>query len=152
MYNKKTALRDEQVEFLNSLAGNGNSFRVVGGASAVNDKLMAAVNAYGPTSRLAGANRYETTVEVARAYFKTSDYMVMAYGRNFPDGLCGGPLAYALGAPLILTQTKYKDNALKYAFEGGYNGASVLGGTGLISDAAVRAILVMADSEPINLR
>lgn len=152
VYNKKTALRDEQVEFLNSLAGNGNSFRVVGGASAVNDKLMAAVNAYGPTSRLAGANRYETTVEVARAYFKTSDYMVMAYGRNFPDGLCGGPLAYALGAPLILTQTKYKDNALKYAFEGGYNGASVLGGTGLISDAAVRAILVMADSEPINLR
>ena len=152
MYNKKGKLMDDQVAYLNTLAGNGNTYRIIGGTSAVSDKLMGEVNTYGAAKRLAGSNRYETTVEVARTYFKASDYMVMAYGKNFPDGLCGGPLAYALGAPLILTQTKYKDNALKYAFEGGYNGASVLGGTGLISDAAVRAILVMADSEPINLR
>ena len=152
VYNKKGVLMDEQVAYLNTLAGNGNTYRVIGGSSAISDKLMGEVGTYGATKRLAGANRYETTIEVARAYFKTSDYMVMAYGKNFPDGLCGGPLAYAMGAPLILTQTKYKDNALSYAFEGGYKGASVLGGTGLISDAAVRAILVMADSEPIALR
>ena len=152
VYNKKGVLMDEQVAYLNTLAGNGNTYRVIGGSSAISDKLMGEVGTYGTTKRLAGANRYETTIEVARTYFKTSDYMVMAYGRNFPDGLCGGPLAYAMGAPLILTQTKYKDNALSYAFEGGYKGASVLGGTGLISDAAVRAILVMAGSEPIALR
>ena len=152
VYNKKTALMDDQVAYLNSLAANRNSYTVVGGESAVNAKLMTAVSAYGETSRLAGANRFETTIMVAQKYFKTSDYMVMAYGRNFPDGLCGGPLAYAMGAPLILTATKYKDNAVAYAFEGGYNGATILGGTGLISDAAVRAILAMADSEVITAK
>ena len=38
----------------------------------------------------------------------------MAYAKKFPDGLCGGPLANALKASLILTAAKVETQASGY--------------------------------------
>ena len=65
---------------------------------------------------------------------------MLAYGANFPDGLCGGSLANAMGGPLILTGNGKTDAAVKYAKENGIEVGAVLGGPTLISDQSVDAI------------
>jgi putative cell wall-binding protein len=138
-------LTDEQKSFLSRLSGN--SFCVLGGTSAVSEELAAAISTYGPISRLAGKDRLDTSVLVAEKYFRDADTAVIAYGWGFPDGLCGGPLAYANKAPLVLTHSK---DSL-YTFTAGYTVPAkiregyILGGDKLISDKATRTLFCMSD-------
>jgi putative cell wall-binding protein len=56
-------------------------------------------------SRLAGATRYETAVEISeKCYPEGSEAVVIATGVNFPDALSGAAIASALRAPLLLTK------------------------------------------------
>ena len=140
-------LYGDQPEFLAGL--EGCTFTVVGGESAVSAKLMKAIEAYGDVERLAGANRFETSVLVAEKYFDAPAAAVLAYAWNYPDGLCGGSLAYAMGAPLILTMTDFEAQAVDYAESVGITSGIVLGGDSLISDDAVRAIFAMKAADEI---
>ena len=91
--------------------------------------------------RLAGASRFETSAMLADEVFGGSvENAVFAYGYNFPDGLCAGPLAYAWGAPLILTATGDEAAAADYVSTTDIFGGFVLGGPTLISDEAVNKI------------
>lgn len=132
-------LLDSQKEYLLTL---NNSFCVIGGENAVSEDIAAAISAYGKVERLAGANRLETSVLVAQRYFDNPGSAVVAYGWNYPDGLCGGPLANSMGAPLILTHPKEKHYtiAAQYCESAGINSGFVLGGDGLIGKDAVNAI------------
>jgi putative cell wall-binding protein len=141
VYNEKAKLTDSQITYLESL--EDNAFCVIGGENAVGEKLYDAVAKYGSIHRLAGANRFDTSVQVAVRYFKNPSSAVLAYARNYPDGLCGGPLAYAMGAPLILTMTKYESDAKGYIAKENILRGSVLGGTGLISNKSIRSIFAM---------
>ena len=132
VYGKLTA---EQKAFL---ATTSKKFIIVGGENAVSVDLEAELKAIGSVERLAGAGRYETSVMVAEKFIADPDDVVLAYARNFPDGLCGGPLAYALGAPLILTDNNGPAAADQYV--DGISAGIVVGGEGLISDGVARAI------------
>lgn len=57
------------------------------------------------TDRIAGTDRYDTSVKIAQKNWTTSDYAVIARGDDFADALSSGPLAKAYGAPVLLTQT-----------------------------------------------
>ncbi|MBR7007096.1 MAG: leucine-rich repeat protein, partial [Ruminococcus sp.] len=58
-------------------------------------------------TRLAGAGRYETAVEISKAGFPDgSDTVVLAYGLNYADALAGVSLAKAKNAPILLTNLK----------------------------------------------
>ena len=58
-------------------------------------------------TRLAGAGRYETAVEISKAGFPNgSDTVVLAYGLNYADALAGVSLAKAKNAPILLTNLK----------------------------------------------
>ena len=135
VWNESGALYGKQPEFLSNL--KNCTFTVIGGESAVSAKLFDAIKAYGTTTRLAGANRFETSVLVAQKYFASPETAVLAYAWNYPDGLCGGSLAFSLKAPLILTMTKYEAKAVEYAKNAGIEIGLVLGGDTLISDDAV---------------
>lgn len=53
--------------------------------------------------RAAGTDRVGTSVAVSRAAFaEGADYVLLATSANFPDALTAGPLAAALGAPVLL--------------------------------------------------
>jgi putative cell wall-binding protein len=58
-----------------------------------------------PVTRLSGADRYSTSVAVGRAAAPTATTVVIASGdqASLVDGLTAGPLASALGAPLLFT-------------------------------------------------
>ena len=140
-------LKAEQKEFL---ANSSGKFVIIGGTSAVSAKLESELKSIGTVERLGGATRYETSVLVAKRFVSNPDAAILAYAQNFPDGLCGGPLAYALNAPLILTDTKHPDAADAY-IENIFSGI-VVGGPGLISDDAVRNIFDLTSDTPITVK
>jgi hypothetical protein len=52
---------------------------------------------------------------VAETFFDAPTAAVLAYAQNFPDGLCAGPLAAAMDAPLLLTSINKEARAIAYA-------------------------------------
>lgn len=52
--------------------------------------------------RLGGSTRYETAIEVSRAGWVSSEKVILATGENYPDSLCGIPLAAKYSCPLLL--------------------------------------------------
>ena len=131
-------LSEDQKAFLEGTSGR---FVIIGGTSAVTAQLEAELQAYGTTQRLSGENRYETSVLVAEYFFDSPEAVVLAYGKNFPDGLCGGPYAYQASAPLILTNSQSYSEAVTYTVARGICQGAVLGGPTLISEEAALAIL-----------
>ena len=97
----------------------------------------AELKAFGTITRVFGDSRYDTSVKVAKTFCKDVEKAVAASGKNFPDGLCGGPLAAALNAPLILTKDGGTDAAAGYVAENGIASGYVLGGEGALTDATV---------------
>lgn len=131
-------LTDAQKEFLAGL--NGNKLYIIGGPSAVSAELEAELTAYGTVERIGGNNRYETSVLVAHTFVRSPAAVVLAYAQNFPDGLCGGPLAFSMGAPLVLTADNKESAAKEYVQRYHITNGMILGGTGLISDQTVASI------------
>jgi hypothetical protein len=83
---------------------------VLGSAVAVSDGVAASIRAKAPdVSRLAGANRYQTAIKIARqgvAEGMSWDGLALASGMNFPDALSGGVMCGRLGSVMLLTDPK----------------------------------------------
>ena len=137
-------LTDAQRAFLDNL--NGNKFYIIGGENAVSSNMEAQMKTYGQVERIGGKNRFETSVLIAEAFFTDPQDAVLAYAWNFPDGLCGGGLAAAMDAPLILTMNKYEAKAKEYARKEGLSSGYVLGSGELIADDTVAAIFEAGQS------
>ena len=95
---------------------------------------------YGVVERVQGSNRFETSIAIAERFFYKPETVVLAYAWNFPDGLCGGPLAVSTDAPLILTMDHYEARAAEYIQGQGVKAGTILGGSALISDDGIRQI------------
>lgn len=132
------SLKKEQKTFLSSAACE--NIYILGGYGAVDTKIENELATYGSVKRIGGNDRYETSVKIAETFFPNATSAVIAYAKNFPDGLCGGPLAFNMGAPLILTRTGNEAMAVDYASHVGIKSGIVLGGPGLISDDTAKKI------------
>ena len=139
------SLTAEQRSFLSNVGG---SITIIGGTSVVSSSVESQLRSYGAVTRLAGSDRYETSTKVAKYFFSDPYTAVLAYAKNYPDGLCGGPLAYAIGAPLILTDSNYH-TARRYTLTTNIIGGYVLGGNGLVTNEAARWIFDMNRTEPL---
>ena len=86
--------------------------------------------------RMAGANRQETAVAISSAGFRNgADNVVIASGNNYPDALAGGPLAYLLGAPILLVSKNQLDASTIAEIQRlGAKHAYILGGTGAVGE------------------
>ncbi|MBR5740060.1 MAG: cell wall-binding repeat-containing protein, partial [Firmicutes bacterium] len=138
-------LTSEQKAFLESVKSeiSGNVY-AIGGKGVVSDAVFEEVCAYatGEKERLSGSNRYLTSKAVADKFYpRYHGTVVLAYAQNYPDGLSGGPLAYAKNSPLLLVDSKHTDAAKEYALEHCSLKCVVLGGPTLISDEAALAIV-----------
>ena len=131
------------------LTGMKNIY-IVGGDGAVSTGYEAELKEFGEVTRVFGESRYDTSVEVAKTFCKDVTKAVVASGKNFPDGLCGGPLAAALNAPLVLTKDGGTDAAAAYVAENGIAGGYVLGGDGALTDATVVEVFALTGAEEIK--
>ena len=143
-----STLSSEQKEYLNSRSNK--IFVILGGENAVNKSIENELKKIGEVSRISGKNRAETSINIARSWFPYSNRVIIAYSHDFPDGLCGGPLAFKLdNVPLILTRDADAAMTAQYIKEKGYSMGYVLGGTSRLSDALIRKIFNMKASDKI---
>ena len=84
-------------------------------------------------SRLAGDNRYETSLKLSKETFTSSPVAVVASGENFADALSGGGLAAAYNAPLLLVNNSYASDVNSELNRLGVKTVYVLGGQNSIS-------------------
>ncbi len=115
---------------------------LIGGTSAVSETVEGQVQGLGQVKRVAGTNRYATSLEIAKAFgLQNADAVVIAYGNNFPDGLTGSVIAAEANAPIILvSDSNYKEQA-EFIKNSNIKSFYILGGTGVISDDTVRELL-----------
>ena len=146
----KNVIQPSQKAYVESL--KGRKFYIIGGTGAVNADLETYFKGLGTVTRLGGSTRYETSVNVAKTFFPDPTGAVLAYGQNFPDGLCGGSLANAMGGPLILAANGKEKAAAEYSKAADIRGGAVLGGHTLIKDATVRMIFQMGASDKIVVK
>ena len=142
-------LTADQKAYLSTVSSS--QYYIIGGVSAVSAATEAELKTYGSVERLGGANRYQTSAMVASEFFPNATCAIVAYGRNFPDGLCGGPLAYSLSAPLILTENGKEADAIAYTSIRSIKDGAVLGGAGLVSDKTVRNIFGLDSKTEITI-
>lgn len=124
---------------------------IIGGEGAVSDAYLSALAIYdtdGTVERIKGTSRYETSIAVAEKFFANPEQVVAASATNFPDGLCGGPVAYYRNTPLILTGDN-TDPAAIYLLNAGISSGKVLGGEGAVSESVVRTIFYMGETDEI---
>ena len=132
-------LTDGQITFFQQYAGN--QFTIIGGEGAVSKELEADIEAIvGEVDRVSGSIREETSVAIANRYFGTPDCALIAFSRNFPDGLCGGPLAYAMKAPLLLVNAGKESAAAAYVDACAITKGLILGGSTALSETVVEKI------------
>ena len=116
---------------------------VLGGTGVISDAVKAAVDRYtsGPVTRIAGADRYATSVQISKSGFGSSDSVFIATGTNFPDGLAGGPVAALIPGPLLLVSPTQLPSVVKTELQRlGPDRVFVLGGSGVVSGSVVNAI------------
>ena len=113
---------------------------ILGGPAAVSPEVASSLQGYtlpGQVRRLAGSNRYATSVEVSKATFPDGAARVyLATGRNFPDALAGGPVAANGPGPLLLVPGGCVPSSVRAEIERlGPERLVLLGGSGAVSGA-----------------
>ena len=105
-------------------------------------------------TRLAGLNRIETAVRISRQTFPLgTSTAVIATAYNFPDALCGVPLAHALRAPVLLSRNDRLDPALAAELQRlNVSNVIILGSSASVSTAVETSIKAMRDSRGRALR
>lgn len=141
-------LSESQKAYLNTI--ENENFYIAGGTVAVSESVEDMLSEYGTIEkRFSGSNRYETSNAIAREFMTDPTGAILVYGRNFPDGLCGGPLAAALEAPIILTEEDQVYTANDYMQSSDISEGMVLGGPAALSDLLVRVVFDLCLEDPI---
>ena len=116
---------------------------VLGGTGAISNtvfnQVKTAVGSAVPVTRLGGTNRFDTAAKVSAAVAPSATEAFLANGLSYPDALAGAAVApYFGGRPLLLT---LKDcvpaQTLAEITRLGITKLTALGGTGVVSDAAL---------------
>lgn len=114
---------------------------ILGGESVIDPAVEADLMAAGitHTTRIAGANRYETAMLIAQ-FIESYDMIdvdtaYFATGANFPDALAAGPFGGSFGRPILLVKRDEIPASTQTAVSGlALTTSYVLGGTGVVSD------------------
>lgn len=90
---------------------------VVGGASAVSDSVLRAIEAAtgAQVRRLSGVSRFDTAAQLSRSFGEGVGTVYVATGRSFPDALAGGAAAAHKGSPILLSERESLPEATEAA-------------------------------------
>ena len=127
----------------------GGKIYVAGGKNAVSEVVAEQLADYAEVERVAGADRYETSVRAAEIFFADADTVILANAKNYPDGLCGGPLAAVLNAPVLLAADDMTIAARNYVAAKDLKVGIVLGGINALSEESVEAVFDLKSAEEI---
>lgn len=83
--------------------------------------------------RIAGTDRYETSLAVAQYFNLSGQSVCIATGNNFPDALAGSVYAANHNAQIILADGNLSDQVMNYLKGKKLNGATLFGGEAVVS-------------------
>ncbi|USQ81378.1 cell wall-binding repeat-containing protein [Ornithinimicrobium faecis] len=83
---------------------------LLGGPTAISKQVGSELQAYAPTTRVAGTNRYETAAQISTDY-QSASTVYIATGTDWPDALAGAARAGRDHAPILLAQPDNVPNA-----------------------------------------
>ena len=121
-------------------------FTIVGTTAEVSEGVQKDLAAFATVRRIAGADAYVRSVNVAKTFFPGAQaHINLASGQNSADGLCGGPMAVLQGGPLLLTDNSAAVNTriAAYVKAAGTTRASIFGGAGSVTEETVKQILAI---------
>lgn len=120
---------------------------IVGGTGTISDniktQIKSAVTGIQDTNivRIAGANRFATSIAIAQYFNLDTTNAVITTGYNYPDALAGSILACKMNAPMILVGKKGEVSAQKqYLDSSTITNLYILGGQSTISDEVVKEL------------
>lgn len=134
---KKNGLTTTSIELLKTLGAKRAT--LIGGVSTLTQSVESQLTSLGIIfDRIAGANRYNGSAQVAAASYKEPENVVVASGEVFSDALVSAPLAQKLDTPILLVRKDRVDVAVsqyisdkKMTIKNIY----IQGGTNTINDA-----------------
>lgn len=132
----KNASLSNQSELQNVLRNKGvKEVFIVGGAGVIPSSVEVELNNMGiATKRLGGANRYETSIEIAKALNSNTGEIALASGYDFPDGLSISTVAAQRNMPILLTEPKQLTKVVEdYINTLNINKSYIIGSEGAIS-------------------
>ncbi|MBQ1647820.1 MAG: cell wall-binding repeat-containing protein, partial [Bacteroidales bacterium] len=146
------SLTTAQTDYLTEVRAQlGGNIYAIGGNGVVSEQVFSDVADWvhpggvpvgADIARVSGANRFATSKAVADKFFPDGcERVVLAYAMNYPDGLAGGPVAYSLGAPLLLVTNDNYSEAKDFAQAAHAARCTVMGGQTLISDEVALRII-----------
>lgn len=117
---------------------------ILGGEKSVNIKGLE------NTRRLAGADRYETALIIAKE-FGNLEKFVLADGRNYPDALSVAPLAHKNNQPILLTDPSHTEFIKQIVKDNNTEEITVVGGKLSVSSKQIEEIAsveITEDNKP----
>ncbi|TGE40182.1 cell wall-binding protein [Desulfosporosinus fructosivorans] len=111
---------------------------IIGGdgvISATVESQVTQITSLGKTNivRIAGADRYETSLAVVKYFDLSGQSVCIATGNNFPDALAGSVYAANHNAPIILADGSLSDQVMTYLKDKKLIGATLCGGEAVVS-------------------
>lgn len=100
-------------------------------------------------NRLYGSTRYETSYEIFKKGWNSSETVVLASGLDYPDALCATPLASKYDAPILLaknTSLKNQADLTNLLKSRGVKKVFIVGGTGVIPSSVEKELSNMGIS------
>ena len=129
-------LYKEQKEYLS--ASKDKKLWLIGGEGVVSRGIATEMKLYGKTERVAGDNRYGTSLAIANKFFlQNQEKVILAYSRGFADALSAGPLAILRKAPIVLSANDNLAYPYNYIIHYKSVDITILGGKSLIADESV---------------
>ena len=142
----KDGLSDRQESFIT--AHPGLKVTILGGNGAVEQSVEERLTEMGAECvRLSGQNREETSYLAASTFFPHAKNAAIAFSQNYPDGLCGGLLAHAIGAPVLLVKEDRYSFARQFVSDKGVINGRVIGGKGAVSDLTASRVFGCAEAD-----
>ena len=137
-------LSDEAINMIKNI--EPSEVYIIGGDASVGANVISEIKGIVPSLdkdkviKLAGKDRYETSLKVCNCFNMDTDTAVIANGSNFPDALSGSALATKFNAPIVLTDGKDITNQKEFLDGKNYKNIYLLGGAAAI-DFSVEYLL-----------
>ncbi|WP_139905568.1 cell wall-binding repeat-containing protein [Clostridium thermarum] len=113
---------------------------VIGGTGAISSAVVNTIEAIGiKVERIGGSDRYATALAIAEK-MNNKKQVFLATGLNFADALSISSYAAAKGRPILLTRKNQMTAEVAKFIKDNNSKVYVIGGTGVISEAAVKGI------------
>lgn len=106
---------------------------IVGGEKSMNIKDLEG-------TRVAGNDRYDTSIEIAKKYYSNTDKAIISSGQNFVDSLSSTVLSLKEQRPILLAKENSIGSGLQSYLKSNIDDALVIGGTSTISDNMFKEI------------